>query len=49
MELVDNSDKLFKEQVELVDPWFSTLDSGVRPLEFLSISLSLTPHYIGIG
>ncbi len=48
-ELVDNNDKFVKEQVELVDPWFIILNSGVGPLEFLSTSLSLTPHQIGIG
>ncbi len=43
------SEKFVKEQVEPVDFPFTILDSGVGPLEFLSPSLPLTLHQIGIG
>ncbi len=48
MNLWDN-DKTAKEQVELVDPSFTILNIIVKYSEFLSISLLLTPHQIGIG
>jgi hypothetical protein len=34
---------------EPIDPSFNVLDSKVKPLEFLSTSLFVTPHHIGIG
>ncbi len=49
VELVEGSVKSIMDQVELVDPPFTVLDSGVGPLEFLSTTLPLTPHLIGIG
>jgi len=49
VELVEGSVKSIMDQVELVDPPFTVLDSGVGPLEFLSTTLPLTPHQIGIG
>jgi hypothetical protein len=39
-----NSEKSIKEHVELVDPSFTILNSGVGPLEILYVSLPLTPH-----
>ncbi len=38
-----------KEHVKLINPSFIVLDSRVKPLEFLSINLIVTPHQIGIG
>jgi hypothetical protein len=43
------SEKFVKEQAKLVDLSFIILDSRIEPLEFLSISLPLIPHQIGIG
>ncbi len=43
------SEKFVKKQAEPFDPSFTILDSKVEPLEFLSTSLPLTPHQIGIG
>jgi len=37
------------KELELVDSSFNVLDSRVESLEFLSISLPLTPHQIVIG
>ncbi len=45
-----DSEKSAKEHDELVDPnSFIVLDSRVKYLEFLSTSLPLTPHQIGIS
>jgi hypothetical protein len=49
IEPVRGSEKYVKEQAKLIDPSFIVLDRGVGPLEFLSTSLLLTPHEIGIG
>jgi len=38
------SEKYVKEQAELIDPSFTILNSGVRPMEFLLVNLLLTPH-----
>ncbi len=46
---VKGNEKSVTKQTKLVDPSFTILNSGVGPLEFLSISLSLTPHQTNIG
>jgi hypothetical protein len=47
---VRDSEKSTKERVKLVNPnSFIVLNSRVKYLEFLYISLLLTPHQIGIG
>lgn len=43
-ELVRGSEKIVKEHVEPIDPSFIILDNKLEPLDFLSTSLSLTPH-----
>ncbi len=48
-EPVKGSEKSIMEQIELVDPSFIVLNNGVGPLEFLYVSLSLTPHQTSIG
>jgi hypothetical protein len=47
--LVDSSDKSIQEHVEHVDLSFTVFDIGTDPLEFLLVTLPLTPHQIGIG
>jgi hypothetical protein len=47
-ELVKGSEKPNKEQVEHVNPSFTTLNNRVKSLEFLYASLLLTPHQIGM-
>jgi hypothetical protein len=42
------SERFDKEHVEPIDPSFIVLDSRVKRLEFLSTSLPMTPHQIGI-
>ncbi len=45
-----DSENFAKEHAKLVNPnSFIVLDSNVKYLEFLSTSLPLTPHQIGIG
>jgi hypothetical protein len=44
IKLVRNSEKSIKEQAEPIDPSFTILDSGVGLLEFLYVSLFMTPH-----
>jgi hypothetical protein len=46
---VKGSEKFVMEQAKLVDPSFIVLNRGVGPLEFLSVSLFLTPHQRNIG
>jgi hypothetical protein len=46
---MEGSDKFVKEHVEPIDPPFIVFDSGIGPLEFLSITLFLTPHQMGIN
>ncbi len=48
-EPVKGSEKFIMEQFELVDLSFTILNNGVGPLEFLYVSLSLTPHQTSIG
>jgi hypothetical protein len=43
------SERSNKEQVELVNPSFTILNSRIEFLELLSASLHLTQHQIGIG
>ncbi len=43
------SEKSVEEQAEPIDPSFTILDSKLKPFEFLSTNLPLTPHQIGIG
>jgi hypothetical protein len=43
------NEKFVKKQAKLIDLSFTVLNSRVKPLEFLSISLLLIPHQIGIG
>jgi len=43
------NEKFVKKQAKLIDLLFTVLNSRVKPLEFLSISLPLIPHQIGIG
>jgi hypothetical protein len=38
-----------KKQDELVNPSFTLLDNRLKSLEFLSISVLLTPHQICMG
>jgi hypothetical protein len=38
-----------KKHVKPINLSFIVLDSKVKPLEFLSTSLLVTPHQIGIG
>jgi hypothetical protein len=46
---VKGSDKFVKHQVQLVDPPFIILNSGVRLLKLLYVTLFMTPHHLGIG
>ncbi len=48
-QLVEDSERSNKEQVELVNPSFTILDSRLESLEFISTSIPMTPHQIGIG
>jgi hypothetical protein len=45
---VKGSERFVKEQVKPVDPSFTILYNRVKSLEFLFISLFLTPHQRGI-
>jgi hypothetical protein len=38
-----------KEQAKHVAPSFTLLDNKIESLQFLSISLPLTPHHVGIS
>jgi hypothetical protein len=46
---MEDNEKSNKEYVELVNTSFTILDNGLESLEFLFVSLLLTPHQIGIG
>jgi hypothetical protein len=41
---LEDSERFDKEQVELVNPSFTILDSRLEFLEFLFASVPLTPH-----
>ncbi len=46
---MEDSKRFDKEWVEHVNPSFTILDNRSKSLEFLSTSVLLTPHQIGIG
>jgi hypothetical protein len=48
-QLVEGSERSNKEQVETINLSFTILYSRLKSLEFISTSVPLTPHHIGIG
>jgi hypothetical protein len=46
---MEGSEGYDKEQVELVNPSFTILNSRLESLEFITTNVLLTPHQIGIG
>jgi hypothetical protein len=48
-QLVEGSERSDKKQDEPINLSFTILDNRLESLEFISISIFLTPHQIGIG
>jgi hypothetical protein len=46
---MEGSERFDKKQDEHVNPTYTMLDNRLKSLEFLSTSVPLTPHHIGIG
>jgi hypothetical protein len=45
---MEGNERYDKEKVELVNPSFTILNSRLESLEFITTSVLLTPHQIGI-